>query len=160
MRIKPGTCLAAFAVGLSFVSGARFEGLTPQDVGKVRAVNAAYVAGWLKNDANAVMETLWPDAVLIPQGRAPIQGFKAINEFWWPAGGPRTTITSFTFTTDEIGGSGGTAYARGTYQFDFSYEENGRVSARHNSGNYLMVFRRDTAGTWRISHRMWGDAPR
>jgi hypothetical protein len=43
--------------------------------------------------------------------------------------------------TDEIGGSGGAAYARGTYQFDFSYETNGRASTRHNSGNYLMVFR-------------------
>jgi uncharacterized protein (TIGR02246 family) len=160
MRTKPATGLAAFAAGLSFLSAATFEGLASQDERKVRAVNAAYVAGWLKNDANAVLETLWPDAVLIPQGRAPIKGLKAINEFWWPIGGPRTTIMSFTFTTDEIGGSGSTAYARGTYQFDFSYETNGHASARHNSGNYLMIFRRDASGTWRISHRMWGDAPR
>jgi ketosteroid isomerase-like protein len=104
-------------------------------------VNAAPVAGWLKNDANAVLETLRPDAMPIPQGRPPIKGFIAIDEFWWPAGGPRTTITSFAFMTDEIGGSGGAAYARGTYQFDFSYETNGRASTRHNSGNYLMVFR-------------------
>jgi hypothetical protein len=72
MRIKPATCLAAFVVGLSFVSGATFEGLTSQDEGGDRAVNAAPVAGWLKNDANAVLETLRPDAMPIPQGRPPI----------------------------------------------------------------------------------------
>jgi uncharacterized protein (TIGR02246 family) len=160
MRKTATRALVVIATILSFVSAATFEGLTAEEERNVRTVNAAYVAGWLRNDPNAVLETLWPDAVLIPWGGRPIQGVKAIKQFWWPAGGPRTTITSFTFTTDEIGGSVRTAYARGTYQFDFSYDTNGQTSARHNAGNYLNVFRRDAAGKWRISHRMWGDAGR
>ncbi|HLJ48198.1 MAG TPA: DUF4440 domain-containing protein [Bryobacteraceae bacterium] len=158
MRKTAARALMSIAVVLSLVSAATFDGLTAKEKQNVRKVNAAYVGGWLKNDPNAVLETLWPDAVLIPWGNRPIQGVRAIRLFWWPAGGPRTTVTSFTFTTDEIGGSDRTAYARGTYEFDFKYETNGRTSARHNAGNYLNLFRRDAAGKWRISHRMWGDA--
>lgn len=143
--------MASFAA----LHGAHGAPLKPSDEKKVRAANAAYVEAWLKNDSDAVLATLWPDAVLIPQGLPPIQAFKAIKEFWWPAGS-RTTITSFTFTADEFGGDGSMAFARGTFRFDYVYETNGRSSSLHNAGNYLMIFRRDTSGTWRISHRMWG----
>jgi ketosteroid isomerase-like protein len=131
-------------------------GLTRTDEEKVRAVNAAYVGGWLKNDPNAVVATLWADAVLIPQGRNQIQGLAEIKAFWWPATG-RTTVLSFSFTTDEVGGSSTTAYSRGTYRFDYSMDD--RPGTLTNVGNYLMIFRKDGSGEWRISHRMWGDAP-
>lgn len=133
-------------------------GLNRADEEKVRAANTAYVAAWLKNDPNAVLATFWPDAVLIPQGLPQIRGIDAMKAFWFPPAGPRTTIHSFNFTADEVGGSGDIAYARGTFRFEYSVS--GAQNWLHNSGNYLMLFRRDTAGTWRISHRMWGDSPR
>jgi ketosteroid isomerase-like protein len=132
-------------------------GLDRANEDKVRAANAAYVSGWLKNDQAAVLATLWPDAVLIPQGRAQIRGLDAIKAFWWPAAGPRTTIHNFAFTTDEVGGSRDVAYARGTYRFEYSLD--GSAGTLLNVGNYLMIFRRSGSGEWRISHRMWGDAP-
>jgi ketosteroid isomerase-like protein len=133
-------------------------GLDRANEDKVRAANAAYVSGWLKNDEGAVLASLWPDAVLIPQGRAQIRGLDAIKAFWWPAAGPRTTIHNFAFTTDEVGGSRDVAYTRGTYRFEYSLD--GSAGTLLNVGNYLMIFRRSSSGEWRISHRMWGDAPR
>jgi uncharacterized protein (TIGR02246 family) len=148
--------MIATSLSLAFALLAASPRLDSADDAKVRAVNAAYVAGWLKNDESAVLATLWPDAVLIPQGRQQIRGLDAIKAFWFPPAGPRTTIHSFSFTTVEVGGSGKMAYTCGTYRFDYSME--GKQGTILNVGNYLMLFRKE-GGVWRISHRMWGDAP-
>jgi uncharacterized protein (TIGR02246 family) len=133
--------------------------LVASEESKVRAVNEAYVSAWRNNDRAAVLATLWPDAVLIPQGSAPLRGFAAIDKFWWPPHEPRTTVTGFRVTTDQVGGSGGVAFARGTFQLDFSYPKNGKTVTRTNRGNYLNLFSRNSSGEWRISHRMWSDLP-
>jgi uncharacterized protein (TIGR02246 family) len=133
--------------------------LLPVDEVKVRAVVAAYAAGWVKNDPAAILATLWPDAVLLPPGRAPIRGVDEIRKFWWPAGGPKTTVTAFESTIAQVGGSGPTAWALGTYQFDFWWEADGKRTERRNRGNALMVFRKSADDEWRISHRMWSDLP-
>jgi uncharacterized protein (TIGR02246 family) len=146
---------AALALGLGISSG-----LPPSDEARVREVNEAYARAWRKNDPDAVRSTLRPDAVLIPQGNAPVRGMEAISRFWWPAEGPAATVTGFTITTDEVGGSGSTAFARGSFRLDFSYEDGGKTVSRTNRGNYLNLFSRDARGEWRISHRMWSDLPR
>ena len=134
--------------------------LSATDVAKIRAVNEAYAAAWLHNDPQAVLNIFSNDAVLIPQGNRPVEGIEAIKKFWWPADGPRTIIKSFTITTDEIGGEGNWGYVRGTFQFSFSYEEKGKMTELTNTGNYMMIMKRQADGSWRISHRMWGDLPR
>ena len=134
--------------------------LSPADERNVRAVDAAYAKAWVKNDPAAILATLWPDAVLVPPARAPIRGVEEIRKFWWPAGGPKTTVTVFESSISQVGGTGPTAWALGTYQFDFWWEADGKRTERRNRGNALMVFRRSAAGEWRISHRMWSDLPR
>jgi uncharacterized protein (TIGR02246 family) len=155
-----GLALALALTSESILAQGRSEKLSEADLAKIRAVNEAYAAAWLKNDAEAVLNTLSETAVLIPQGNRPVEGIEAIKKFWWPADGPRTTIKSFTISTDEVGGAGDVGYVRGTFQFSFSYEEKGKTSALTNAGNYLMIMRRQRDGSWRISHRMWGDLPR
>lgn len=132
--------------------------LSADDAVKIKAVNEAYVLAWLKNDSAAVMKTLAPDAVLIPQGSRAIEGMKAIKQFWWPSGG-KTTVTAFTITTEQIGGEGDVAYVRGTFTLSFIYEDGSNKLERTNNGNYLMIMKRQADGAWRISHRMWGDLP-
>lgn len=151
---------AVSALILIGLAGPPVGRLAPRDEARIRAVNESYAAGWRANDPDAVRATFWPDAVLIPQGSEPIRGMDAINRFWWPAGGPATTVTAFTVTTDEVGGSGATAFARGSFRLDFSYLDGGKKVERTNRGNYLMIFTRKKAGEWRISHRMWADLPR
>lgn len=134
--------------------------LSPADEAKIRAVNEAYAAAWRRNDPEAVRAALWSDAVLIPQGSPPVRGLEAIDRFWWPKDGPATTVTGFTVTVDEVGGSGNLGFVRGSFVLDFSWEDKGKTVPRRNHGNYFMLFRRSAAGDWRISHRMWGDLPR
>jgi uncharacterized protein (TIGR02246 family) len=130
--------------------------LSSDDTAKIKAVNEAYVSAWLKNDSTAVMKTLAPNAVLIPQGSRAIEGIKAIKQFWWPNGG-KTTVTAFTITTEEIGGEDKLAYVRGTFTLSFMYEDGSNKLERTNNGNYLMIMKQQADGTWRITHRMWGD---
>ena len=66
-RLVAGTVLFA----LSGIGVAQSNALDPTDEKKVRAVNDAYVTAWRKNDPSAA--TFWPDAVLIPHGRAAIK---------------------------------------------------------------------------------------
>jgi uncharacterized protein (TIGR02246 family) len=164
--MKPSARLAIVAVlcvgflGFRPIETAPSERLLPADEAKVRAVDAAYAAAWVRNDPTAILATLWPDAVLAPPGRAPVVGVEEIRKFWWPAGGPKTTVTAFESTVVQVGGSGSTAWALGTYQFDFWWEADGKRTERRNRGNALMVFRRSPEGEWRMSHRMWSDLPR
>lgn len=151
---------AAIVLAAAVASAAPVGRLAAKDEAKIRAVNEAYAAGWRANDADSVRATFWPDAVLIPQGSEPIRGMDAINRFWWPADGPATTVNAFTVTTDEVGGSGAMAFARGSFRLDFSYVDAGKKIERTNRGNYLNLFLRDSKGTWRISHRMWADLAR
>ena len=153
MRIVAAVLVLWATVGWA----APVERLAPGDEARIRAVNEAYAAAWRSNDPSAVRATFWPDAVLIPQGSKPIRGLDAINRFWWPASGPRTTVTGFTITTDEVGGSGSLGFVRGSFQLDFSYEDRGKNVTRRNRGNYLMIMSRRPPGEWRISHRMWSD---
>jgi uncharacterized protein (TIGR02246 family) len=134
--------------------------LSNTEVTKIRTVNKAYATAWLHNNPQEVLSLFSRDAVLIPQGNRPVEGIEAIKKFWWPDDGSRTIIKSFTITTDEIGGLGKIGYVRGTFQFTYSYEEKGKIADLSNAGNYLMIMRRQSDGSWRISRRMWGDAPR
>jgi uncharacterized protein (TIGR02246 family) len=134
------------------------ERLSADDTAKIKNVNEAYVAAWLKNDSTAVMKTLAPDAVLIPQGTRAIKGSQAIKQFWWPRGG-KTNVKAFTATTEEVGGNDDVAYVRGTFKLSFTYEDGSNKLERTNNGNYLMIMKRQADGNWRISHRMWGDLP-
>ena len=133
--------------------------LPPADDVKVRTVEAAYATAWVKDDPAAILATLWPDAVLIPPGHAPVRGADEIRRFWWPTGGPKTTVTLFESTVVQVGGSGSTAFALSTYRFDFSWEDGGKKTERSSRGNALMLFRRNAGGEWRISHRMWSNLP-
>jgi uncharacterized protein (TIGR02246 family) len=134
--------------------------LTEQDRTAIRSVIEKYRTSWLAGDAAGVMSTFTDDAVLLPaQGSAAVVGREAIRRYWWPAGGPPTTITKLNITYEQIGGECGIAYARGKDEVGWTIEENGTKKNRGNSGTYLNVMRRLPDGTWRISHHMWDDDP-
>lgn len=132
---------------------------TEQDTEAVRAVADAYVDGWLQNDAEAVIATLSPDAVLLPQGRAPIQGEQAIRAFWWPAEGPATRVTRYTSSIDDLQVDSDLAYVRGVADLTFTWEQEGESVEQASKSAYLMTLRRDGNGAWKITNRMWGRLP-
>jgi uncharacterized protein (TIGR02246 family) len=129
-----------------------------RDLAGLRAVNDAYRAAWLAGDSAALLDLFAADAVLLPHhGDTPVVGLEAIRSFWWPPGAQPSTVTTLDLTTDgaTVDGRVGTMWGR--FALAFSYEDGGQTRSSRNAGTYLMVLRRQPAGEWRITHRMWDD---
>jgi uncharacterized protein (TIGR02246 family) len=131
---------------------------TEADEAAVRALHGAYIDAWIRNDAEGVMNTLAPDAVIVPSGRLPLSGAE-IPQFWWPAGS-KTEVLSYTTEVKGVQGSGNLAYLWGTGDLRFRYEQDGSVSEIRSRSVFTMIARRDGEGRWRTIHRSWSDLPR
>jgi uncharacterized protein (TIGR02246 family) len=122
------------------------------DASSVRATLDRYVAAWLANDEAAVMELLTPDSVLIPGEKTPYAGRDAIRRYWFTPGSPKTIITRFSTTVDDVRISGDLAVVRGTQAIEWA--TSGERWRTH--GNYMTVLRRTESG-WRIAIQMAGN---
>ena len=152
--------LVAFVGSLGVARAAGAAGLAPADDAKVRAVIRDYEKAWLANDEEGVLRLFTEDAVLLPHhGVEPRVGKSAARAFWFPRGGPPTTVTELTHTIDEIGGSGDIAYLRGHSRVAWTTGLNTEAKKDGNAGTLLILLRRHPDGTWRISHQMWDDPP-
>ena len=129
---------------------------TAADERAIRAVDSAYVAGWLRDDTVAVLRTLATDAVLMPASQHPLATPNDIRAFWWPSDGSHTKILTFGRTIDEVGGEGNVAWVRGTDTLTYSYDKGAVHSQLGSRSMTLAVWRRQADGTWRIGRMMWG----
>jgi uncharacterized protein (TIGR02246 family) len=128
--------------------------LSPADTAAIRAATLTYRDAWLANDANRVMATLTPDAVLLPSGVAPIQGSAAIRAFWWPPAAAATRVTAMDLTIETIDGCGDVAFVRGRGTLTFTTAAS---APRSLASTFINVLRRQPNGTWLIAERMWSD---
>jgi uncharacterized protein (TIGR02246 family) len=134
--------------------------LSAADQAKIRAVVEAYRSAWLANDPEGVLRVFAEDAVLMPHhGVEPVLGKRAAREFWFPAGGPPTTITAFTPTIDQIEGDHDLAYVRGRSRVEWVTGAGPEAKRFRNAGTNLAVLRRQRDGAWRIAVLMWDDPP-
>ena len=155
------SCLAKVAILVSAVSMAHAQNppLPTDDQAAIRKLLDQYRAAWLSGDAAGVRSVFTEDAVLMPHhGVTPVVGMAAIKEFWWPAGGARTTITQFVQTLDEIGGNESLAYVRGRSQVSWKIEDQKSTEMWRNAGNFMALFRKQDA-KWRIARLIWDDPP-
>jgi uncharacterized protein (TIGR02246 family) len=134
----------------------RSRSLTARDSSAIDSVKTAYVRAWLADDTSGVLATLDPQAVLLPPGRLPVTGHDAIRQFWWPPDGSHTTITSFTWTLDELEGTPEMAYTRGVSNLVWRYVKDTVRSEQTSRNISLTILRRDADGRWRIVRQMWG----
>ncbi len=140
-------------------SKSREKRLTPDDVKAIKATIEAYRTSWLRADAKGVLSAFAEDAVLLPHhGDPPVQGLRAIHDYWFGVGGPPTTITGLKITVEQIGGSETTAFARGLDAVSWTMTPEGKPPQRFsNSGTYLNVMKKLPDGSWRIQVHMWDD---
>jgi uncharacterized protein (TIGR02246 family) len=134
--------------------------LAAKDQTAIQALLEQFRNGWLSGNADAVRSVFAKDAVLMPHhGVPPVVGIRAINEFWWPANSPKTTITRFTQTLDEIGGNGSIGYVRGRSEVAWSIETGKGNESWRTGGNFMALVRKQRDGNWLISHLIWDDPP-
>ena len=130
---------------------------TAEDERAVRAIDSVFVAAWLRDDTTGVMNTLAPDAVLLPAGQQPLTTPNAIRAFWWPSDSSHTRILTFDRAIDEVGGEANTAWMRRTDSLTFTYAKGGTTSQATSRSMSLAVLRRQPDGSWRFSRVMWGN---
>jgi len=129
---------------------------TPDDERAIRGLDSAFVAAWLRDDTTGVMNTLAPDAVLMPAGQTILATPNAIRAFWWPSDSSHTRILTFQRTIDELNGAADVAWIRRTDSLTFTYAKGGTTSSLTSRSMSLAILRRQGDGTWRFSRVMWG----
>lgn len=134
---------------------ARGAPLNVNDLAQLRALDSAFVRGWLEDDTVAVLGLFAPDAVLLPPNSAPVSGIPAIRAWWWPADGSHTTITAFERTMEEIGGNRDLAYIRARASLAWKLVKGGKTTRQTSRANDLLLLVRDRWGTWKVTRQMW-----
>jgi ketosteroid isomerase-like protein len=133
--------------------------LSAEDATQVRSVIESYRTSWLRGNAKGVLDTLAPDAVLLPaHGGSPVVGTAAITKYWWPPEALLTKITTLEITIDSLGGDCQVAYVHGHDDVRWTVTENGVTKTYGHPGTYLNVLKKLPNGSWRISYHMWDDA--
>ena len=153
---RPSYTLPAIALAMLACAPAEPKAFSSADERAIRQVDSLYVAAWLRDDTAAVLQTLAPDAVLMPAGQRPLATPDDIRAFWWPADGSRTKILTFHRVIDEIAGDPSLAGVRGTDTLTFTYDKGQTHSQLASRSMTLAVWRRQPDGSWRISRMMWG----
>jgi uncharacterized protein (TIGR02246 family) len=133
----------------------------PQTFGDRAAAESAfrgYRDAWVANNADRVMATLTPDAVIYPSTLPPIAGAAAIRQFWFPSSGPATRVIDLEQSIDNMHVDGDTAVISGMGSLTFVVtSDTGASTPTTRKHWHVNVLRRQRDGRWMIWRRMWGD---
>jgi uncharacterized protein (TIGR02246 family) len=137
------------------------RGMAPQTFADRAAAESAfrgYRDAWLANDADRVMATLMPDAIIYPSTLPPISGAAAIRQFWFPTSGPSTRVTAMEQSIDGVHVDGDMAVISGMGSLTFVVTGDKGASTQATRKHWhVNVLRRQRDGRWLIWRRMWGD---
>ena len=154
---RSGVASCALLLTAACIAAPPAATFTAEDQRAVRALDSAFVTAWLRDDTTGVMNTLAPDAVLLPAGQQPLTTPNAIRSFWWPSDSSHTRILTFDRAIDELGGEANTAWMRRTDSLTFTYAKGGTTSQLTSRSMSLAMLRRQPDGSWRFSRVMWGN---
>jgi uncharacterized protein (TIGR02246 family) len=134
------------------------NGLSPEDIAKIRQAHSKYEEAWLKGDADGVRALFTDDCVLLPpHGDTPRIGQKGLNEFWFPPDVPPGRVTRLVVTPQNIAGDGEIATVWGTHEVAWVTVQDGKATESSHKGIFLNVLRKQADGEWKFSHHMWDE---
>lgn len=133
--------------------------LSSSDSAAIRAIDAAFVRGWLQDDTAAVLALFSPDAQLHPPGAHAVQGRAAIRAYWWPTDGSHTRITSFTRREERIAGSPTLAMLRTAAELSWESVSATGHTAQTSRSTDIVLLSTDSTGHWRIVEQIWVPTP-
>ena len=132
--------------------------ISPLDELAITNLMRSYTESWLTGQHRHVLKHFHDDAILIPHhGVAPVEGIRAIRDFWWPVDGPETGVTRFEIVPAEIYGEADLAYLRGRFVLEYWVGEGEEKKSWMNEGNWLGIFTRNAQDRWLIRTVMWND---
>jgi ketosteroid isomerase-like protein len=121
----------------------------------IESHNANLCTWYASGKVGAAAEVFAEDCWQMPPHAEPLVGRAAYREFWTQA--VQWGEWRFTLETQDVVVSGSIAVERGTYVLDFRAgpAAPAHVTSFHDQGNYVVMWRLDTDGQWRV---VW-DAP-
>ena len=145
--------MRVFAAGLMIFVTVAAEAQTSVDKSKTEIATArdAFWAAHGKGDAKALASLLTEDARLLAPGMEEVRGRQAIE-----AGAAQMfqalAVEGFTIESSEITVHGDSAYELATYSETLRPRAGSPSPAR---GRYLIVWKRDAAGKWKVHRNMF-----
>lgn len=150
------TILLPLALTLALPAPTRAQDESAAVRQEIERINAALVRWYAAGQIDSVVAQFAEDTWQLPPQMEPIVGREALHGFWtYASSGGRWDVT---LETRDVVVSGPLAAERGTYTMRYTpgpQPPEGLTEAIEDSGNYVVVWRREADGAWRI---LW-DAP-
>lgn len=143
-----------FAIALGFIAATPVAGQEDAEVrGIIERTNDMLAQWYAAGEIDSVAAYFAEDAWQMPPNHEPLVGREAVRSFWSQAVG----IGAWTFDLDaqDVVVSGPIAVERGSFSLAFEAGSGSRIPSFQDRGNYLVLWRREDDGVWRI---VW-DAP-
>ncbi|KAA3635600.1 MAG: nuclear transport factor 2 family protein [Bacteroidetes bacterium] len=131
--------------------------LSPEDIEQIKEISKDYTAGWLENDSEKVLGLYADSATIIPSGLMPLQGKKAITDFWFPNDSSKTIIHYYDLEILDISGTSNMAYTYENGKLSFTYEKGDFKMDREAESYAITIYKKNTSGEWKITKRIWTD---
>jgi uncharacterized protein (TIGR02246 family) len=120
----------------------------------VAATNARFEAAFRQGDAAGLAKLYTADAILMAPNYGRIKGRRAIEGLWqrfFDAG-----VSDIDVDTLELAVAETQASEVGTFSLTAPDGEGGRVTGK---GKYIILWRQDGDGTWRLNRHIWNNDP-
>jgi ketosteroid isomerase-like protein len=116
----------------------------------IESKNAELVRWYREGDVRSVADCFAADAWQMPPNAAPLIGREALSAFWSQA--VQWGTWNFTLKTERVDVDGSIAVERGKYRLGFVAGPGApkRMLSFDDWGNYLVHWRREPDGVWRI----------
>jgi len=116
----------------------------------IEEVNANYSEAIREGNLAGVVAAYTDDATMVPPDGELIRGKQAIEEYYRKLF--KMGMKEIVLTTVEVGGSGGTAYEIGKTKVRIQSEGQ---DAAQDSTKYLVIWKRQADGTWKVHADIW-----
>jgi len=151
LMIIPLVILFCFTFGCQQDEGVAEEvtvaPLSVEEVAAIKAIGPALDKADLALDWSALVELMTEDVLFMNPNSPAIQGSAAVKESFESQG--FTAVTEHRHVLHEVEGYGDIAYARGTYEVEFSLE--GVDEPVKDKGKTLLILRKQSDGSWLIA---------
>ena len=153
------TCLLA-AIGLDgfLISESLPKNIVADEQETVRIlaqISSQFSAAYVQGDIDKLISFYTDDAVIFPGNSDLIKGKEAIRKYWTQP--PGRIVSHHKITSVEIKIIGEFAYDYGYYEISGS--NNGEAWGP-NYGKYLIVWKQEKDGSWKMHLDMWNSRPK
>ena len=128
--------------------------ISAEDIERIRKINKDYTEGWLENDSTKVLGHYSDSATIIPSGLMPIQGKKAITEFWFPKDNSTTVIHYYDLEILNISGGADHAYTYEHGKLSFTYIKDDFRMDREAESYAVTIYEKGELEKWKIIKRI------